>query len=48
MERNQPKSGSNPVTKDEVWRAGDEMFYRKMSTDSDYCIQKFKCKSAGY
>lgn len=33
--------------KDEIWRAGDTMFYRKGKTDPDYCILKFsalKCR----
>lgn len=33
--------------KDEIWRAGDTMFYRKGKTDPDYCILRFsalKCR----
>ncbi len=33
--------------KDEIWRAGDTMFYKKGKTDPDYCILKFsalKCR----
>ena len=33
--------------KDEIWRVGDTMFYKKGKTDSDYCILKFsalKCR----
>lgn len=27
--------------KDEMWRTGDRMFYKKGKTDPDYCILKF-------
>ena len=33
--------------KDEIWRAGDTMFYKKGKTDPDYCVLKFtaaKCR----
>lgn len=33
--------------KDEIWRVGDTMFYKKGKTDPDYCILKFsalKCR----
>ncbi len=33
--------------KDEIWRAGDRMFYKKGKTDPDYCVLKFtalKCR----
>lgn len=35
-------------TKDEIWRPGDKMFYKLGVTDPDYCVLKFKCKSAEY
>ena len=35
-------------TKDEIWRFGDKLFYKKGVTDPDYCVLKFKCKSAEY
>ena len=33
--------------KDEIWQAGDTMFYKEGKTDPDYCILKFsvlKCR----
>lgn len=27
--------------KDEIWRAGDTMFYKRGRTDPDYCVLKF-------
>ena len=30
--------------KQEIWRTGDTMFYRKGVTDPDYCILKFTAK----
>lgn len=33
-------------TKNEIWRFGDKMFYKQGVTDPDYCVLKFKCKSA--
>lgn len=33
--------------KDEIWRTGDSMFYKKGKTDPDYCVLKFtalKCR----
>ena len=33
--------------KDEIWRTGDSVFYRKGKTDPDYCVLKFtaqKCR----
>ncbi|MCM1320537.1 MAG: pyridoxamine 5'-phosphate oxidase family protein [Bacteroides sp.] len=33
--------------KDEIWRMGDTMFYKKGKTDPDYCVLKFtaqKCR----
>lgn len=35
-------------TKDAVWRFGDKMFYKEGVTDPDYCVLKFRCKSAEY
>lgn len=35
-------------TKDEIWRFGDKLFYKKGVTDPDYCVLKFKCESAEY
>lgn len=34
-------------SKDEMWRMGDTMFYKKGKTDPDYCVLKFtaqKCR----
>lgn len=35
-------------TKDEIWRVGDKLFYKKGVTDPDYCVLKFTCKTAEY
>ena len=35
-------------TKNEIWRFGDKLFYKGGVTDPDYCVLKFKCKSAEY
>ncbi|MDE6075287.1 MAG: pyridoxamine 5'-phosphate oxidase family protein [Clostridia bacterium] len=35
-------------TKNEIWRVGDKLFYKKGVTDPDYCVLKFKCKTAEY
>ena len=35
-------------TKNEIWRFGDKLFYKKGVTDPDYCVLKFICKSAEY
>lgn len=35
-------------TKNEIWRMGDKLFYKQGVTDPDYCVVKFKCKSAEY
>ena len=35
-------------TKNEIWRFGDKLFYKNGVTDPDYCVLKFKCKSAEY
>lgn len=35
-------------TKDEIWRFGDSMFYKEGVTDPDYCVLKFRCKTAEY
>ena len=35
-------------TKNEIWRFGDKLFYKQGVTDPDYCVLKFKCKSAEY
>lgn len=35
-------------TKDSIWRIGDRLFYKEGSTDPDYCVLKFTCKSAEY
>ena len=39
---------TNQDVKDEIWRPGDTMFYKKGRTDPDYCVLKFTlppCKS---
>ena len=35
-------------TKDKIWRIGDKIFYKQGVTDPDYCVLKFKCKTAEY
>lgn len=35
-------------TKDEIWRFGDKLFYKRGVTDPDYCVLKFNCMSAEY
>ena len=35
-------------TKDEIWRFGDKLFYKKGVTDPDYCVLKFTAKAAEY
>ena len=35
-------------TKNEIWRFGDKLFYKKGVTDPDYCVLKFTCKSVEY
>lgn len=33
------------ATKERIWRAGDEIYYPKGVTDSDYCVLKFVAES---
>jgi len=35
-------------TKDKIWRFGDRLFYKQGVTDPDYCVLKFKGKTAEY
>lgn len=35
-------------TKDMIWRFGDKLFYKQGVTDPDYCVLKFRCKTAEY
>lgn len=35
-------------TKNEIWRRGDTMFYKKGVTDPDYCVLKFTAMSGRY
>ncbi len=39
---------TDQATKDKVWRFGDRLFYKQGVTDPDYCVLKFKCKTAEY
>lgn len=39
---------TDQTTKNEIWRFGDKLFYKQGVTDPDYCVLKFKCKSAEY
>lgn len=39
---------TDQATKDEIWRFGDKLFYKQGVTAPDYCVLKFKCKSAEY
>ena len=34
--------------KDEIWRMGDTMFYKKGKTDPDYCVLKFTATGGRY
>lgn len=36
------------ATKDEIWRHGDDFYYKGGVTDPDYCVLKFTCKCAEY
>lgn len=33
-------------TKDAIWRVGDKLFYKGGVTDTDYCVLKFRCRTA--
>jgi len=38
---------TDQATKNEIWRPGDTMYYKKGKTDPDYCVLKFtaqKCR----
>lgn len=35
-------------TKDKIWRFGDKLFYKQGVTDPDYCVLRFKGKTAQY
>ena len=35
-------------TKDKIWRFGDKLFYKQGVTDPDYCVLRFKGKTARY
>lgn len=35
-------------TKQEIWRAGDTMFYKQGVTDPDYCVLKFTATKGRY
>lgn len=38
---------TDQAIKDEIWRIGDTMYYKKGKTDPDYCVLKFtaqKCR----
>lgn len=39
---------TDETTKKEIWRFGDNMFYKKGVTDPDYCVLKFTCRRAEY
>ena len=39
---------TDQATKDEIWRVGDKLFYKKGVTDPDYCVLKFKGETAEY
>lgn len=34
--------------KEEIWRTGDKLFYKKGVTDPDYCVLKFTAQKARY
>ena len=37
---------TDQATKNEIWRAGDKIFYKNGVTDPDYCVLKFICAKA--
>lgn len=39
---------TDQASKDMIWRMGDKLFYKQGVTDPDYCVLKFKCRSAEY
>ena len=39
---------TDQATKDEIWRVVDKLFYKQGVTDPDYCVLKFKCRTAEY
>jgi len=39
---------TDQASKDMIWRMGDRLFYKQGVTDPDYCVLKFKCKTAEY
>ena len=39
---------TDDVTKKEIWRMGDSMFYKEGVTDPDYCVYKFTAVSGRY
>ena len=36
------------VSKEMIWREGDEMYYPKGVTDSDYCVLRFTAHNGRY
>lgn len=36
------------VTKEKIWHNGDELYYPKGVTDSDYCVLKFTTQKGRY
>ena len=36
------------VSKEMIWREGDEMYYPKGVTDSDYCVLRFTAQNGRY
>lgn len=38
----------DPVSKEMIWRTGDEMYYPKGVTDPDYCVLKFSAVSGRF
>jgi general stress protein 26 len=36
------------ATKEEIWQAGDELYYPKGVTDPDYCVLKFTAQNGRY
>ena len=35
---------TDSATKEDIWRAGDDMYYPQGVTDPDYCVLKFTTK----
>ena len=39
---------TDSISKEEIWKEGDEMYYPKGVTDDDYCVLKFTAQEGRY